>query len=1474
MTRRSKVSIGILLVLLCVLAAICADRWNDWRKQQAHQQAFDDWGREFAQANRRMAADGRALLPENAPPDAEIVPGPNARFQPVDLLWKKSDWMGKLLTTVGGCQPIAPDTDLVWAGSNLFLMRERGRLEHIWPESNEASAIRNIAFDQNHLKPCFDGRYVWIVSPAHFSQSLTVLDPLSREVWEFGSEATGLFSRGMPQATAPGAGLSLGRFQMADSASPASLMLAPVRPGVVCALFQGNDPWLALLEFDPQDNSREVVELELPKSLVLRTDNSTTPRFFPLDATLDGRPSRRIVLTRQGLPPLVIDPETRQIASAHPSSLQEVPWASWCAHNGAIWSQSIGGFRPTGAELRCTALPEMQQQSVLYVPSALLGSDGKRLLLVGEECWQLDEGRRRLERLNADCFWTYYDATPRSVRWKQSEPIPPSVLARLHPAAPTFDDLFAVPAAEQTAPGRTWRRPVRMFPSAVYGLLIETNTWNFSTPQLCSLTIDESAANAENATPAEVSPTEPAATVSRLNLTAARADARGTPRRLALMEAPVEPQRIGWHERLPVLAREIVRQSLWLAAQSADYAARDGSLGESLPDDVELVKPLLLSSWFRNDGSGEVSLRENSDDEPGPLVWRGRLQLLNDAGMLDYLKLVEKAEAWSRDDFHRLLAEKSAANDHRIIAAQSVETDADSERQLGEMTLTAQFAAIQRCSNIPSSGKGTGACVGGLVRGYATLGLLTHDHWTSASKTFQARALLYAQRMVAASGRSAEALRHRAFAEAMAGLPQAALNDLAQAEQSENANPAPAISHAPWVDVITAACRSDGEALAVLSQGAEAGQLAALLRYLPLSRMQQSVLAAQAARDTLERQPECLRVYDAMFNSASVDDLQASTIAALEVCQQRLPARLRGMPGLPAAAAARLDAEQDDGTAIERAATALFETADSESSGLSWQALGGLIRETLFQVCWRRAHLICFWTREGADDFLKTAALLVPHHSSRRLFDFYGQEERLAHTELDQRQKSAAVELLENLRLADMKPTQQQIYEFFFGRGWQAHRPGLYAAAVWRPEEHLDGVLTDLLDQLDDDRRARLFSRQGGEGTDYYRGSAQWHEFVRQANALSPASPEVVAAAVRHNYDLSGTLYDQIVKRYANQPCVVRALAQIFDIRDPRGREALQKYVKLSPDPWAYQALANGYLQAGNLDLWQAMLDDYLARVDDQQAAASVRVEMANVLIGRGEWTLALPYAEEAAKKKSEAAMAALIRCYQGLGEDELEGDWHERIVDRYPGAAHAREYYLWSRRTGLRDAQRLRNDAMLRIGPQQPFAPADEQIRYAAFYWLARRPDDAIRCYELASSMADHAAVTAFAGLCIALLSEEKGDTGGRDQALADVAALGDADVKHYQELAKWLGGLADKKLSRDVAEQLSMAAPFAEKPATDYLLGYAFLLAGQTKDALTYLERSATSKKGANATSRTMASAVLRDRGLVPGKLGEAAE
>src|SRR6202011_2878862 len=89
------------------------------------------------------------------------------------------------------------------------------------------------------------------------------------------------------------------------------------------------------------------------------------------------------------------------------------------------------------------------------------------------------------------------------------------------------------------------------------------------------------------------------------------------------------------------------------------------------------------------------------------------------------------------------------------------------EDRLGVMTYLSQVAALRQLHAAMRERGESPALLGGLARAYATLGILIEFHWNAAHKVCKARALLYAQRLVARDPKAPAGRWHRAYALAL-----------------------------------------------------------------------------------------------------------------------------------------------------------------------------------------------------------------------------------------------------------------------------------------------------------------------------------------------------------------------------------------------------------------------------------------------------------------------------------------------------------------------------------------------------------------------------------------------------------------------------------------------------------------------------------------------------------------------------------
>ena len=132
------------------------------------------------------------------------------------------------------------------------------------------------------------------------------------------------------------------------------------------------------------------------------------------------------------------------------------------------------------------------------------------------------------------------------------------------------------------------------------------------------------------------------------------------------------------------------------------------------------------------------------------------------------------------------------------------------------MDPVAQFVAVRSLhQEIRNSGENP-EILDALVRGYANLALLTRFNFSGASKTYMARSLLYAERLVAHTGSSPLALYTRAYARGLAGFSRLALEDISAAKKKQDGEGTKPIVP-DWLAVMDAWCHynlADMQALA------------------------------------------------------------------------------------------------------------------------------------------------------------------------------------------------------------------------------------------------------------------------------------------------------------------------------------------------------------------------------------------------------------------------------------------------------------------------------------------------------------------------------------------------------------------------------------------------------------------------------------------------------------------------------------
>ena len=584
--------------------------------------------------------------------------------------------------------------------------------------------------------------------------------------------------------------------------------------------------------------------------------------------------------------------------------------------------------------------------------------------------------------------------------------------------------------------------------------------------------------------------------------------------------------------RVCLLAREIVRQAILIAARDElGLATRDAWLGDSLPPQGDATR------WDVAATPGDPSIVEILRGPPGNPIKAGRHELrLPLKAAPDYRALAVEMERLSRTKFADMF-KQAGLQGKPHSRNDSARVPRGIGKLLDEMNFLSQFRALRELHEAVNAEGQSPALLGALARGYANLGVMTEFHWHPAHKVFKARALLYAQRMVAADEKSVLAKWHRAYVEAMAGLHAAALADLDEADKAFQAIAEKDRPPRPeWVECAGLLCRCDVDALGRLVNEPKVGELAALCRYLAVEQAGGSSWAVQTAIRTLDVIPECYRVHDGLCNYGGVSVLHAATQAGPAILAESLYKRLAAMPQLPAevrrivkkqepggllgslvpgSGPARGKAEYKirvqliaallragGGPASPAAAQAASPSgepaakpeeqpkrpAEPDHGEPSWATLGRMLRELAFVQVWRRTDFQRYRLSVPPDEFLAATAILVAEHPYRHFLEWHSGD-------VDKSREALA-------RLAKADPAGSEIFAHHLNDAFASSDPATRMKFYMVARADADATVRDVVTDLP-----------------YYRDKpGLTREMARHLLEISPFSPLARAKLVEHDW--------------------------------------------------------------------------------------------------------------------------------------------------------------------------------------------------------------------------------------------------------------------------------------------------------------------------------------------------------------------
>jgi tetratricopeptide (TPR) repeat protein len=858
--------------------------------------------------------------------------------------------------------------------------------------------------------------------------------------------------------------------------------------------------------------------------------------------------------------------------------------------------------------------------------------------------------------------------------------------------------------------------------------------------------------------------------------------------------------------RQGILERELIRQAILIAARDElGLATRDELLDDAPPGRSEEL-PLEIAILFRQDECHVVVRRRAGE--------KSEVLLQHDLGTKpDHSRytaeLTSLAEELARSEFPALLK--------RLGLEGRPDTNRDdapvppaAEERLNQLGLVDHFAAVRALHEAIRTDGESPARLAALARAYAQLGTLTEYQWSPAHRIFKARALLYAERLLARSPRSPAALRGRAFVRALLGRHDQALSDLEAANRlGDETKDATAIPS--WLPVIDAYLKSDRKRLA--SADGRHARLAALLNMMTIEYPHRTRVMVQAARDLAGRDADCALAYDAICQNGQLGELHVATVAGPDVFTELFPIKLKSLASLPETVKQALDKGGS-----EPAVVAALDQAGrpSEDRGEpSWGVLAHLAHEARFVHAYWRLHFMANMWHVPTGDAFEAFRELVARH---RFFPY------LQYIALPRREGASALKAMaDRLDLAEMEPTERPLIDALrdikHPAGEDAWRSAMLQVSL---------VARDIAERL----------RQT---------NARRDQFGRILLNISPYSAHAMGVLVEVAWDQVKDEVPAWSEKVGEAPALIAALGRKHaELREYNEAENyLKRYIGISPDPWAYRLLADCYRARGQEDRWQATLDDFLAKTEPAGLEhAKVQVDIANDLMRRGRFAEAKKYAEAAAETWAGWAMICASECNEGLKDWEQAELWIRRAAERYPRAGGA-SWYRFCKRTGHGNIQAARAFADANMpGAADRADPAGLQ-RDGFSLWAAGSSKQALESLE----QAQRAQPTAANAIAAFLLADELGEKARRDRLLEELCTKLQRQVPRMVAIGRMMrDALADGgKGSLDLAavDKVLGDMPARTRGNAEFLVGRFLFNRGQLDSARKYLQRAADSSQ-----------------------------
>jgi hypothetical protein len=838
------------------------------------------------------------------------------------------------------------------------------------------------------------------------------------------------------------------------------------------------------------------------------------------------------------------------------------------------------------------------------------------------------------------------------------------------------------------------------------------------------------------------------------------------------------------------LIRELGRQALLIAAESElGLTTLDKSIGEVMPTGTGPRTPFTVNVI----GNIRQPVREQppryefilslTRPEPtgAPFQWTAAGVMLPTEDWLE--PFAEHVEMLSRGP---LLEGLKKAGYEKSTTTTVAEPPKAMQYPLD---LVGQFALLREL-HLQVQANETAELLGGLVETYATLGSLTRYHWSPASKAYRARALIYAERLIAKYERTPFSLAHRAFARAMCGRHATALQAIQEAKEAKG-------TAAPdWLPFIEAYCKFDTKHFDDLNEPKD--ELAQYLQTMMLDLNYEREKSFAVLNSYLSTHPTNCHAISMLGEIEALGARRLASERYFPGIWSPLYQRIADLPNLPDAAKAVVDGSQDrkaggvDDVAKCKELVSKLQSVKTikNQPGPGWPALAELLRNTAFSQTWQTLEVeVNYLGWNAAPTFARLKPAVKGHPLEKALLLFPPADR----TTIDQI----------NRMVEESNSSQFEVVTFALANSNKLDLE-LRRAIFAKIQRNCDVVYDDV---------AALMSGAGSRVQSILvKISPHWPTAIAASLQASPIAPQL---DWEDKYGTSNVVLRTLSGKYINLN------------RPDDAIRCLKKSISLSPSCSTYVELAAIYKWQDKMDLWYETLARAVVETESIGLEhSSVHSELVNWLLPREEWEKARPHALAAAETFSHSGLMIGAEWAEGAGEWKMAEEFIRDCALRYNNKP---AYYYWCVRTGHGDRAAARKIA-------EEYWAADSKLPAADTLWE--------RGLTILAAGDRAKAIAAFydiykerrivpAALFAAILADEDGDAARRDEILVELDS-GHAHDGAFLELANCFRGvLSGKEEGRWNPQVMEMLAVNAGYYSTGlYLLASRFLALHQQQE------------------------------------------